>query len=534
MNSPPSTPARVLQLLREAHVSRRSGHLHVTHGQERRGLSVRDGEIIQGRSDVGGEHLSDILVRHGFVSQGDLDKAVEAALYGRRPLGAVLVELDLIDRGRLEEAVGFHAREILFAALDRHGGMAVFEELESVPEGLAEGDPASRLSTAAILLEAAGRLEDPDVVREALGDVDRKLAPAPDAGLRALSATLTPSDGFVLSRVDGTVSAGDLIGLIPLPPEQTERSLLRLLCAGIVDFAPDRPASRRAAAAGAPAASSPAPASPRAEVSAPDAPGEPSSAPAGRSPEQVRQLILETHESLAQRDHFEVLGVTPAASPAEVRAAYARLARTLHPDACRDPVLADVSEQREAVFVRVCQAFEALRDPEERAAYEAELRRRKPWSTASAGAAPASEGSPSAPALSLEETIAAAEELLRDGRHWEAVDQLEPTLRQAEGALRVRALVALARGCVKNPSWMKRAEGYLQEALREDPERTEAYLLLGDIYRVGNFRARATTMYRKALELQPTNRHALRELAQLETPEAPARGGSLLDFLKKR
>jgi curved DNA-binding protein CbpA len=531
MSSPPSTPARVLQLLREAHVSRRSGHLHVTHGEERRGLSVRDGEIIQGRSDVGGEHLSDILVRHGFVSQGDLDKAVEAALYGRRPLGAVLVELGLIDRGRLEEAVGFHAREVLFAALDRHGGMAVFEELESVPEGLAEGDPASRLSTGAVLLEAAQRLEDPDVVREALGDMDRKLAPTTDAGLRALSATLTPSDGFVLSRVDGTVSARDLIGLIPLPPEQTEQSLLRLLCAGIVDFAPDRPAARRAPASGAPAGS-PAAAPPRTEEGVADAPAEPASA--SRSPEEVRQLILDTHQSLAQRDHFELLGVNPGASAVEVRAAYARLARTLHPDACRDPVLADVNEQREAVFLRVCQAFETLRNPEERAAYEADLRRRKPWSAPSAGAAPASEGSPSAPALSLEETIAAAEELLRDGRHWEAVDQLEPTLRQAHGALRVRALVALARGCVKNPSWMKRAEGYLQEALREDPGRTDAYLLLGDIYRVGSFRARATTMYRKVLELQPTNKHALRELAQLETPDVPARGGSLLDFLKKR
>lgn len=194
-------------------------------------------------------------------------------------------------------------------------------------------------------------------------------------------------------------------------------------------------------------------------------------------------------------------------------------------------MLAEVSEQREAVFLRVCQAYETLREPEARAAYEQDLRRRKPRPAP----APPAPGPGPSPAPSLEETIAAAEELLRDGQHWEAVHQLEPTLENAQGALRVRALIALARGCVKNPEWVKRAESYLQEAVHEDPSRTEAYLLLGDIYRAGQLRARATAMYRKALDQQPDNRHALRELARLEgeAPPPPG-GGSLLGFFKKR
>jgi curved DNA-binding protein CbpA len=250
----------------------------------------------------------------------------------------------------------------------------------------------------------------------------------------------------------------------------------------------------------------------------------------------VRRLILETHASLLQRDHFELLGVTPEASAVELRAGYARLARVLHPDACSDPALADVNEQREAVFLRVCQAYETLRDPEARAAYEQDLRRRKPWpASAPQAPGPVPPAGEAPPELSLEETIAAAEELVRDGQHWEAVHELEMALPKAQGALRVRALVALARGCVKNPQWVKRAESYLQEAVHEDPSRTEAYLLLGDIYRAGQLRARATAMYRKALDQQPDNRHALRELARLEGEAAPPpSGGSLLGFLKKR
>ena len=88
---------------------------------------------------------------------------------------------------------------------------------------------------------------------------------------------------------------------------------------------------------------------------------------------------------------------------------------------------------------------------------------------------------------------------------------------------------------MKNPEWLRRAESHLQEVLREDPTRLEAYLLLGDIYKASQLRTRATTMYRKALDLQPKNRHALWELAHLESTATPASGtGSRLGFLKKR
>jgi cytochrome c-type biogenesis protein CcmH/NrfG len=135
----------------------------------------------------------------------------------------------------------------------------------------------------------------------------------------------------------------------------------------------------------------------------------------------------------------------------------------------------------------------------------------------------------------LAETIAAGEALVRDEHYWEAIQQLEPTLQQARGELRVRVRLALARACVKNPKWLKRAESHLQDLVHEDPGHVDAHLLLGDIYRAGNLRARAVAAYRKVLELQPHNRQALRELTRLEAPETPPPAkGSLLGFLKKR
>jgi hypothetical protein len=542
--SPPSAPAQVLLLLRRAYVARQSGHLHVTRGDARRGLAVREGHIVHARSSVAGERLSDVVVRHGFVSEADCDRALARGLASRRPLGAALGELGLIDPVRLGEAVGWHVREVLFAALDEPDSSVEFEEVESLPEDADSGDPTSRVSTGQVLHEAARRLRDPTVVREALGDPDRKLVLANDPRLRVHPIALTPTDGFVLSRIDGTLSARELVDLSPLPPEDTEKSLLGLLCTGTVDFAPDRPAPRRAPAP-APAPATPTPPVPVAPPPSHAAPAraEPETPPPahpGPSPEEVRRLILETHAALQQRDHFELLGITPGATAVQVRAGYARLARILHPDACGDPVLAEVDQQREQVFLCVCQAYETLRDPEERAKYEADLRRRKPASFAPPPAeAPASPAGPAGPERPLEErleeAIAAGEEFLRNGQPWEAIQQIEPTLQHAQGALRIRARLALAKALMKNPEWLRRAESHLQDVLREDPMQLEAYLLLGDIYKTSQLRARATTMYRKALDLQPQNRHALRELARLEGPPAPPSGtSSLLGLLKKR
>ena len=533
----PSAAAGVIDLLRRAYVERRSGELRLDRGEWHCGLAIREGQVVYGVSDAAGERLGDVLVRHGDVTQEVLDRADAAARSEGRRLGAVLVETGIIGSDQLEEAVATHVRTILYSALDEGGFSPSFVPVEAAAEDSSGWLPVSRLSTGQLLLDAARRLEDPAVVHEALGDMDRKLVLGTDPRLRSHPVPLTPTDGFVLSRVDGTLSARELVGLIPLPPEETEKSLLGLVCSGTVAFAADRPAAPRAAAPHPPAAAAPTP-PPPAPATQP-APAPPSKA-APTTPEDVRRLIVETFESLDERDHFEILGITTAADETETRTAFARLARTLHPDACRDPILADVDEQREAVFTRVRQAYEVLRDPKARSQYKADLRRKKPRS-----AAPPPEPEPSAPVPTspekLEEIVATAEELVKDGQYGEAMQQVEPILERTEGALRVRARMVLARGTRKYPERRRQAEAHLLEVLREDPAvldkavQLEACFLLGEIYKGLDLRVRAAAIYRKALTIQPNNRHATRELAALEGPAPPPTAtGKLLGILKKR
>ena len=63
------------------------------------------------------------------------------------------------------------------------------------------------------------------------------------------------------------------------------------------------------------------------------------------------------------KDYYAVLGVEPSAGDAEIKTAYRRLARKYHPDVSKE---AGAEEQ----FKAVNEAYEALRDPQKRAAYD--------------------------------------------------------------------------------------------------------------------------------------------------------------------
>jgi hypothetical protein len=600
-------------VLRTLYVGRRTGVLSFVRGDERCGVRFRLGNILGAETSVRESRLGEMLVRQGRLSPADLKRAVGFTIRDHRRLGAVLVDLGLLDASGLEEAVTAHAHAVLKHIFSWSEG--AYEFVEELPDQVLEGDITLRLSTGELILQAARSVRDPDVVRYNLGDLDRTLALSSDPLLRYQRISLSPVDGYVLSRVDGILSTREVIRITPLPQEDVQRSLFGLLSTGVLEYLDARPKAKTQAELGPPKGTEPfpilppsAPPDPSATQPLPEAEeppptdvrpaaappgssagepsveeppptqvwptlaeirssagepsveeppptqvwptlaeirasaGEPSveeppptqvwptlaelsASPPGESlpaqrlaPVDTRRLeILEAHDGLGFRTHFQVLGVPRDATEAQVREAYFRLAKRFHPDVHHDEALSDLRDKLEEIFTRLGEAYEVLCSPRMRAGYERELLRRE-----GAEARPRDVSDPQRDADEAADGIRRGRESLAQERHWEAIRLLEAAIPRAQGANRQEARILLARAYARNPGWVKQGEELLLAVLREEPENVDAWLQLGWIYKGLGLRNRAFSALRRVLELQPTHEKARGLLGELGTEGAPS------------
>jgi tetratricopeptide (TPR) repeat protein len=234
-----------------------------------------------------------------------------------------------------------------------------------------------------------------------------------------------------------------------------------------------------------------------------------------------------------------------------VKEAYFRLAKRFHPDVHHGTSLGDLRDELEAVFIRLGEAYDVLRDPRKRGEYEERLGRQRPRPVASspaagAGPGPGSPAEPAAPepprdpeeeARAAEESIRRAAKLVEQEKYWDAIQLLQPAIDAVQGKSRLRGQLALARCYAKNPKWAKEAESVLLAATRESPQAADAWALLGELYAQRGLRTRALTMCRKVLELKPDHEEAARFVAANAPEPEPSEdegGSGLLGRLFKK
>ena len=173
------------------------------------------------------------------------------------------------------------------------------------------------------------------------------------AGWEQRGVRLSPEEGFLLSRIDGSTSWRVLRQIAGVPPEQVDRCLKRWLADGLVEMQPSPCGSGSRSQPAADAAAS-------------------GLDPSLELPIEIQQQVLEFEPKL-DGSYFEILGVARDAEERAIKRSYFALSKVFHPDRYFGRDLGPFGARLDVIFKKVALAYELLIDPTTRAEVERTL-----------------------------------------------------------------------------------------------------------------------------------------------------------------
>jgi curved DNA-binding protein CbpA len=215
-------------------------------------------------------------------------------------------------------------------------------------------------------------------------------------------------------------------------------------------------------------------------------------------------------------DHYEILGVARDASTAEIRKAYALIAREKHPDRIGDPV---AKERAQEFFKETTAAFNTLSNEKARQEYDRSLERPAPTTPADIAQDAYARG-----LSSLEARDAAA-----------AVELLRSAVHHMPGESRYQHTLAVALSRV--PHGMRDAIQCMEKAIQLSPQNAAFHAELATLFLREGLSLRARREAELALRLAPADPRVQKVAAEAGAargPDPAGEGGSILDRLRKK
>lgn len=517
----------VPDLIREIAQKSSSGLLRLSHGKAIKAVFFDSGAPTFAISNISNEQLDHKLQTESLVTAELLERAKEKAGKAHR-LGPMLVEMGILEDGQMRELVRGQVMGIILSVFAWTQGDYSFDERIRAAHEVTLG-----LSATDALLEGARHAADIPEVAEALVPKDAVVLRPKTAGLRLDTGRLIPVESYVLSRIESPTSVTDVGSLSGLGEADAHRAVCALVAGGFLKLLGDKTEDE-----------------------------DPAAREAEESLERVREDVIRRLHFSSSADHYEVIGVTRHATTAEIKAAYYHLAKKYHPDRYHQADSGDLRTKLESLFASFTQAYDTLSQPGTRASYDERIRKasgtlaQNPHSTmpltnpeplASVGHLSEDEGIPSGdlkPSNGQPGNIDASARTHVESSGGEIIPgtggpQLPPAQRAEhyyqQGRARFdrkeyHAAVHLLREAIKldpsrapyhyhlglalirNPRTRRDAELHLAKAAELEPYNAQIRLKLGLLYKEAGLAKKAENYFREALQMDPDNRMAKKEL----------------------
>jgi curved DNA-binding protein CbpA len=194
-------------------------------------------------------------------------------------------------------------------------------------------------------------------------------------------------------------------------------------------------------------------------------------------------------------DYYEMLGVSVEASAADIRAAYARLARERHPDRFPDPA---AKAKAQADLQELTTAFNTLLNPRSRQEYDASRHRPVPHT----------------PEEIARDAFERAQPLVEAGGLDEALTLLRTAVHHAPAEPAYQ--LALGRALARTPQTSREAVQVLERVTQIAPTDAAAFAELAVVLARQGLRLRAQKAIDAARRLAPRDSRVARLAAELE------------------
>ncbi len=482
-----------------------SGILTVMGVEAHRGIVLVNGDIKAARSTLEGEKLGLFLVGRNWLDEKDRAQALlTQATADAPPLGKVLINRDFISASELEGELQELALTIIRrAAADTTAYTEFFDD----PEGV-RLDTLTFLTTTQVLLNVARAFEGAEAKNTRIGD--RRYRVRPTGNLEGLLTDLdvTPTEGFILSRADGRPRLRDLIQGASMSESEAISTIYTLVIAGLITIDEGEEDTDHG------------------EAKTQD------EAESTMSEKEHNERTEIEHMAKAARrtDHYQALGLDRSATDEEIIDAWTSIRQRFAASRTSEPHLGDAGAWLEKIQDRAQDAYQVLGDPAIRRRYDAVLDGVDRDRDRLAGRPKVLEVDSGAQTALVEANLKRADELIRDGEIFSALQMLEQAC-----AIEARpsALLKLAQLQLKNPKWDTKALRTLQKALEADPNFIEAWQELADFWqRQGNTEHRRKAL-EKVLSLDPNNPKATRDHAELTGKKPLSRLRKMMRLRKK-
>jgi curved DNA-binding protein CbpA len=212
--------------------------------------------------------------------------------------------------------------------------------------------------------------------------------------------------------------------------------------------------------------------------------------------------------------YYELLGVPKTASTAEIRKAYATLAREKHPDRFTDPAQKAKAQQ---TFQEITAAFNTLCNEKGRRDYDASL------------ATPA----PTSPDEIARHAYERGRKMMEAKQVFDAVELFRIAAAHMPQEARYHGALGVALG--RNPHWVREGIQSLERAAQLDPKQAAYPAALAELLAHQGLRIRARKAAEAALRLDPLQPTALKVLDAVGDDEPPpAADGGLKGLLRRK